>query len=256
MAHTTIDRHGSDRSILRRRCSDGQVLAGFSCRASACGGGIQWGGKLIIGTVDFRWTGPAYLHGIELRDTSGRTRLRAESVTLTMRDWPGLHPVLSDVDVEGLSVKGYFADGALELPTQPVPPQPAKNASIGLHSVTVRNMSIAVAIDGNDISAWDGLDLQINPDGKTFRIDLKRVIDEPGEELLASGTLAGESLETDLDIAMRHTVAAKEGTAIFKALHVPYVTAANGKVDLKMKLRGQLTAVSSSSTPGFPAPSP
>jgi hypothetical protein len=31
----------------------------------------QWDGNLVIGAINFHWTGPSYLHGVELRDASG-----------------------------------------------------------------------------------------------------------------------------------------------------------------------------------------
>jgi hypothetical protein len=200
----------------------------------------QWDGQLTIGAVNFNWTGPSYLRGVELRDAAGREWLRAGSVKLTPRDWPGLHPVLCEVEVEDFALQGYFAGGALQLPLKPASLRQGGNATIDLRALTIRNMSIGIIADGNTISTWVGLQLTVRRDRQSHRIELKRMINVPGEELFVNGTVEGELLEADLNIVMKHMVIQKEAAAIFAVPNAPFVTQADGKMDVKVDLRGRL----------------
>jgi len=206
----------------------------------------QWDGQMTIGAVNFNWTGPSYLRGVKLRDAAGREWLRAGSVKLTPRDWPGLHPVLCEVEVEALDLQGYFAGGALQLPLKPAPLSRGGKATVDLRSITIRNMSIGIIADGNTISTWGGLQLTVRRDRQSHRIELKRMTNVPGEELFVNGTVEGELLEADLNVVMKHTVVQKEAAAIFAALNAPFVTQADGKMDVKVDLRGRLSDLLSS----------
>jgi hypothetical protein len=208
----------------------------------------QWDGPVTIGAINFNWSGPSYLRGVELHDSSGRKWLRAESVKLTLRDWPGLHPVLVEMEAMDIVLKGYFAGGNLQLPIKPAPPHQGKSKYLDLRAITIRNMSVGIAADGNEVFAWDGLQLTVHPDGQIYRIELKRTINEAGEELFTSGTVTGESFEADLNVVMKHTVSPKEAAVILAALNVPFITGADGNLDLNLNFRGRLAGLSS-----FPA---
>jgi len=205
----------------------------------------QWDGQLTIGTVNFNWMGPSYLRGVELRDAAGREWLRVGSVRLTSRDWPGLHPVLCEVEVEDLDLQGYFSGGALKLPLKHASLRQGGNVTIDLRALTIRNMSIGIVAEGNARTGWGSFQLTVRRDGQSHRIELKRMINEPGEELFVNGTVEGESLEAALNVVMKHTVVQKEAAAIFATLNAPFVTQADGKIDVKVDLRGQLSDLSS-----------
>ncbi len=202
----------------------------------------HWDGDLAIAGINFNWTGPAYLRGIELRDAEGRVWLRAGSVKLTLRNWPGLHPVLSEVEVEDLDVRGFFTGGVLQLPLKPAPPSDRKNQELDLPIVTIRNMSVGIFADESAQAAWGDVQLALRREGQNLLIELKRAFKEPGEELSLSGTVDGQSLEADLTLAMKHAVSRDEAAAILAALDVPFFSKAEGKIDVKMGLRGGLAA--------------
>ncbi|MCX7044078.1 MAG: AsmA-like C-terminal domain-containing protein [Candidatus Sumerlaeota bacterium] len=208
----------------------------------------RWDGKLVISAVSFNWRGPSYLRGVELRDAAGRKWLDAGSVKLTPRGWPGLHPVLCEVEVEDLALQGYFAGGVFLLPIKSAPTPQGENKYFDLRAITFRSMSIGITADGKAISACDGLQLTVRRDGQIHRIEMKQATSIPGDELLLSGTVEGESLEADLNIVMRHTFVRKEATAVIAALNVPYAMQADGKMDVNVGVRGALAGLPSFST--------
>jgi hypothetical protein len=204
----------------------------------------QWDGDLTIAGIDFNWTGPTYLEGVELRDAEGRMWLRAGSVKLALSNWPGLHPALSEVEVEDLDLRGFFVGGMLQLPLKPAPPRERKNEQLDLPLITIRNMSVGVFAEKSAQAVWGDVQLALRRDGQNLLIDLKRTFQEPGEELSLSGTVDGRSLEADLTLAMKHAVSREEAAAILAALSVPFFSKAEGKIDVKMGLRGRLAAPS------------
>jgi hypothetical protein len=204
----------------------------------------QWDGDLTIADINFNWTGPTYLRGITLRDASGREWLRAGSVKLTLRNWPGFHPVLREVEVENLDLRGFFAEGVLQLPLKPPPPHDRKNEQFDLPTITIRNMSVGIFAEKSAQAAWGDVQLALRREGQNLLIDLKRTFKEPGEELSVSGTVDGRSLEADLTLAMKHAVTREEAAAMLAALNVPFFSKAEGKIDVKMGLRGGLAAPS------------
>jgi hypothetical protein len=161
-----------------------------------------------------------------------------------MRHWPGLHPILCEVELEDLALQGYFAGGALQLPLKPAPPDKGKTESVDLRTVTIRNMSIGIIAEGSTSATWHDIQLTVRRDKQSHRIDLKRTPNEPGEELSVSGTVEGESLAADLALVMKHTVTREEATAIFAALNAPFFSQAGGRIDAKVDLRGHLAALS------------
>ena len=204
----------------------------------------QWDGDLTIAGINFNWTGPAYLRGIELSDAEGRVWLRAGSVKLALRNWPGLHPVVSEVEVENLDVRGFFAGGELQLPLKPAPAHERKHEQLDLPTITIRNLSVGIVAERSAQTAWGDVQLALRREGQSLLIDLKRTSKEPGEELALSGTVDSQSLEADLTLAMKHAVTREEAAAILAALNVPFLSKAEGKIDGKMGLRGGLAAPS------------
>ncbi len=196
-----------------------------------------WDGKLTIADINFSWTGPAQLRGVELSDAEGRVWLRAASVKLALRNWPGVRPALSHVEVEDLDVRGFFAEGVLQLPLKPTPAQERK---LDLPAITVRNMSVGIVADQSSRTSWGDIQLVLRPEGQDLLIDLTRTCKEPGEELALSGTVDSRSFEADLTLAMKHVVSREEAAAILAALNVPFFSKTEGKVDARMGLRGVL----------------
>ncbi len=97
--------------------------------------GDYWDGTVEIGQVEFDFTGPVLLRNIVLKDTAGRTWATLNNLTARLDNWPGLHPVLADLDGNTLEVRAHFIDGKCRPPLR-TPPSPAQVQHID--SLTVR----------------------------------------------------------------------------------------------------------------------
>ena len=202
----------------------------------------QWDGELTIDTIDFNWTSPSYLRGLELRDAAGREWLRAGSLKVTLRDWPGLHPVLSEIEVVDLDLQGHFVGGKLQLPLKLVSPTKQNgNALIDIHSIMIRNISVGINVDGHSISTWQDFELAIISDGQNYQIDLKGETGLVEEEVFVTGTVEVKTLEANLNVVIKHIILHEEAAAIFAVMSAQSVTLAEGKIYMNVNLRGRLS---------------
>ncbi|HDY65902.1 MAG TPA: hypothetical protein ENH84_06695 [Phycisphaerae bacterium] len=105
-----------------------------------------WDGQAEIGKVEISFSGPLVLRNVSLRGPSGRQWIRAESITLRLRDWPSFHPVLCAIEIRR-PVGTVFVDrGTLNLPLRrPMEHQRRKSGSsayVDIQTVNVVDASI------------------------------------------------------------------------------------------------------------------
>ena len=203
--------------------------------------GEQWDGPLTIETVRFNWTAPTELQDITLSDSDGREWLHVETVRLTLRDWPGLQPALSEVDVEGLALKAHIVDGQLRLPLKPLPPRDRESPYIDIQSLAVRRLSAGVVNNGREITTWDDLQLTVLRDEQRYNFEMDRPTTAPGETLHIAGTVERETLELDIQVVVQHTLTPDRVGLALEALKVPLVDQADGKIAIDMNVRGRTT---------------
>ena len=120
--------------------------------------GESWRGKVTVAEVDFNYFGPSYARGITLRDRHDRQWVRIKSVRVTLRDWPGVSPSLSAVEIDGVRVSPRFTDGRCVLPLKPSERREDLQTVVAGHRnvrLTVRDVSIAAVSDpaGPDVRA-------------------------------------------------------------------------------------------------------
>ena len=113
-----------------------------------------WDGQLEIRDLRLGTSSPLRVEGVELIDSKGRTWLTVGSIALHLRDWPSLHPVLEEVEINQVTVTAYFDEGRCELPLtltasdEPSEPSPY----VDLQRVSVRNISLLS--HSEDDTAW------------------------------------------------------------------------------------------------------
>lgn len=208
----------------------------------------RWDGDLSIGTVDFNWTGPISLGRIALRDAQGRPWAQIGSVELTLRDWPSLHPVLTDVAVDGVQLQALFAEGKLQLPLKPPPPSGGTSGNssyVDLRRFAIRNMSFAVTPSAGSRIVWDGFELELRRNEKGYGLTIDRKAQDPSEKFSVTGNYTGQSALDYVTLSMRHNVTPAEASGILAALAVPGVSQASGKIAAEVQIRGRLEAPAS-----------
>ena len=227
----------------------GPVIAPAIIRSQASAAlADYWDGELAIGEVDFRWRGPIRLGGIRLTDGKGRPWCEINGATFTLADWPSTSPVLTDVDVDGLTIIAH-ADGAeLDLPLKPPPPdEPADpNAPsaagkyVDLRSVTIRNMRVKVDnADGPSPELRDVVISLKKTDGGGYTYSLESGTKTAPGPLALSGTADADG-NVDGAGALNCSLAHADVEAILKALGVTAVRSGSGDLDVRLKYSGPL----------------
>jgi len=201
-----------------------------------------WTGTVEIAEVNFNWFGPTHLRGVSLRDESGRLWARARTVTLSLDGWPGLKPVLRDIEIERADVRAHFVDGLCRLPLKPFPPDRAPSEYADLRRISLPDLAVElVDADGTTVQ-WRGLACEVRRDGGTYRISVTRDAEGPaanGEPLDLTCTLNAESLETSIRLSGRQTVTASQGAQLARILNLP-VQDFEGRITADAEAGGRL----------------
>ena len=111
----------------------------------------HWDGSLQVRQIDFSLLDSkdtsVRLRNVQLLDRQGRLHASAAIVKLIFKEFPAMHPVLTDVAVEGLKLRLHRAEGKFILPFRR-PVEPSEGQFVDLHSVEIPVASLTVYDDG------------------------------------------------------------------------------------------------------------
>jgi hypothetical protein len=102
-----------------------------------------WDGSVRIDRVEFGYTGPVVLRGVEILDRDGRVWASAGEVRAILRDWPGFRPVLTDIEIARPDVRMHVIDGRCAPPLHRPPPRPPR-PYIDIQSVRIADATVSV----------------------------------------------------------------------------------------------------------------
>jgi len=122
----------------------------------------HWAGEATIDEIEFNYFSPSRLGGLSLRDDAGREWLHVGSMTLTLRDFPGLHPILTRVDARDVVVRGHTIGGRLAWPLKS-PPQWRDNIDqyVKLGRVSVKPITVMLADDRGNTVVWEDIEFEL-----------------------------------------------------------------------------------------------
>ncbi len=107
-----------------------------------------WDGKVEIGDVEFDLSGSAVLHDVKLTDRDGRDWLHVKNAAITLENWLGSAPMLTDANIDGFDIFAHFIDGECDLPIAESQSDSDEPSSVDLHSLTIANASFTKVDDG------------------------------------------------------------------------------------------------------------
>lgn len=207
-----------------------------------------WSGEATIGTIEFSWFGPTRLRGISLVDDRGRRWARIETVELTLRDFPGLHPVLSEVAVDGVDLRAHFDRGACRLPLLDFPDEPSPlREYVDIRSVVVRNVSVGLVGDGGPELVWRGFHCRAGREGGEYAGRLFRTPAAPAtapagrqDSLELTFRTDAETLASHVKLSLRHKLKPAEGTLLAAVLDRPELRDVEGVLTADVTTTGKL----------------
>jgi hypothetical protein len=206
--------------------SENKVLSKFDTKIEVSDGGISF-------------------DDLAVRDANGVEWLSAKTSRLSFENWPGIRPVLNEIETEGLALQGRLVDGKLRLPVELSSSKSAgpKSEYFDFKKLVVRNASFGLADRKGSKIDCDYLSVQ--PAGREGFYDIVLTCKGPGERGIISlkGIINPASSEAGLTLEMDHTAQKQETAVVFAALGMPQASA-EGKVVADMKIDGHLNKLS------------
>ncbi len=178
---------------------------------------------------------------LEVRDANGVEWLSAKTSRLSFENWPGLRPVLNEIETEGLVVQARLVDGKLRLPVELSSKKStgSKSGYFDFKKLVVSNASFGLA--DRQGSKIDCDYLSVQPAGREGFYDISLESKGPGERGIISlkGIVNPVSSEAGLTLEMDYPAKKQETVVVFAALGMPQASA-EGKVVADMKIDGHL----------------
>jgi hypothetical protein len=208
----------SDWTVEREK----EVLSKFGTKIEVSDGGIS-------------------INDLAVRDANGVEWLSAKTSKLSFENWPGLRPVLNEIETEGLALQGRLVDGKLRLPVELSSKKSAgsKSGYFDFKKLVLRNATFGLA--DRQGSKVDCDYLSVQPAGREGFYDILLESKGPGERgrISLKGIVNPVSSEAGLALEMDHTAQKQETTVVFAALGMPQASA-EGRVVADMKIDGHL----------------
>ena len=193
-------------------------------------------------STDVRLDGPTlWLENLAIRDANDREWLSARASEVTFENWPGLRPVLTEIEAEGLTLRGYVIDGKLRLPVEFSSSESVglKSNTLNLQKLVVRNASIGMVDRPGSKMACDYLSLR--PAEREGFYDILLTCSKPQEasRITLKGLVNPASTEIRLSLEMDHRAGKQATAVVFAALGMPQVSA-EGNLTADLTLAGHL----------------
>lgn len=177
-----------------------------------------------------------WLENLSVRDANGFELVTVMKSRLTVENWPGPEPVLTEIAAEGLTVRPYTGDGTFCLPhgQSSDKAEAPKSKYVKLRKVDVEDAGVGIA-DHNDLRmAWDHLLLEPAEKDGFYDVLLTSGQPEGTGSMRLEGTVNPGSSEVAFSLDVDRVATRDETGVAFAALGMP-------RTSLEGKLRGELT---------------
>ncbi len=181
------------------------------------------------------------LTDLAVRDVNGLEWLSAKSSILTLTNWPGPQPVLTQIDVSGLKLKASLTRDEQKLKSllQTSESAKVKNIYIDLQKLNVIDASIDISVPNEPVMAFDNLELHLalKPDTYDVKFSRKTFNDPNVLNLIAAYNPTTSELELALQADM--TVSDAETKAAQSLLNIPHFQT-HGKFESDLTISGAI----------------
>jgi hypothetical protein len=198
-------------------------------------------GAVSIEHVQLSYMGQIVIKGIQFYDKTKQPWLLADKTTITLKNWPSLHPAIEIVQIDGLDLRLATQDGRLILPVVHRPgPLDKQDKKLSLDKLTI-NRAVLTIRDANGVGvAYEDVTLSVT--GETngdYEFVLSKASGKGPEVLVAEGTINVQSTEFNISLQVNHKLTKMENKVAFAALDVPNASAEGG-LAANLKVTGSL----------------
>ncbi len=193
-----------------------------------------WDGQARPEDIEIKYSGPVSIGKIFFLDRSGRQCCYAETVKITLTNWPGLHPVVTGIEIDRLNLQILSEDKKLIVPVAHLPKQKADSKkTVDIRNLAINALEISIADAQGKETLYSNLQFLTTKKGGFYDCVLKQFDSAPSESLLAKGKIDSKTLETKVSLHIKHAFQKSEMTSVFTALNIPNLSAeGNLKADL------------------------
>src|SRR4030042_3105160 len=199
-----------------------------------------WDGQVDIEDIDINYFAPICLAKVSFSDKTGREYIHTGKVKMVFKKWPGLHPVVTEVEIEKLCLQLSTADGKFTLPVKnPRKQPPGKKKKVDIRKLSINDIEITFTDEQDTKYLYDNLKFLANKNGSSYNFSLNQSSAESPESLLANGSIDLKTFETNSSVQIKHPVQEQEMALLFTALNIPNLSAA-GRLEADLKITGPL----------------
>jgi len=198
-------------------------------------------GSVNIEHVQTSYKGQVVVKGIQFYDKTKQPWLLVDKTTITLANWPGLHPSIEIVQIDGLDLRLSLKDGRLILPVIHRPgPSSGQDKNFNLDKLTINRAALTIQ-DANGVGTTYK-DVTLSVSGRAngdYEFVLNKTSGKSPEVLVAGGTINMQSTEFNASLLVNHKLTKNETEAAFAALDVPKVSVEGG-LAANLKVAGSL----------------
>jgi len=198
-------------------------------------------GSVSIEQVRTSYTGQVVVKRVQFSDKAKRRWLSAEKMTINLARWPGLHPVIESLQIDGLDLRLSTENGKLLMPTVnwPEPSDDGEQKS-EFNGLTINQATITI-LDADGVGiVYEDIALSVFRTGNSdYEFALNRISGDDSQVFIAGGDLDMQSAEFDLSLQIKHRLTKTETAVVCTALNVPEASA-EGRLIANLTVGGYL----------------
>jgi hypothetical protein len=202
-------------------------------------------GERVVATkvdVDAKLDGSEVtLENFRASDANGIERVSSRSIRLGLQDWPGLQPVLTEVEAEGLKVQASLAGDGYPVAAGFFEGESdrSKRANFDIQKVVVRDATIGVTDREGSKVEFDRLFFRAVKENEHYKVSAARNVPEDLSSVSMEAVIKPKTWDSELSLRIEHPVKRAQMRVLFRALEVPELSA-EGKLAAEMALTGCL----------------
>ncbi len=166
------------------------------------------------------------LDNTTVRQADGSEWFIARSSNLTLRDWPGPQPVLTELSIDGLKLQSRLTDRKLELPFKSPQAKDDQSAHsrVDLQKLSVNDACLAVQIDDSELT-FDNLSAQVVSREDTYEFSLHRLVPQDPNTFLIQGAVNPRTFDAKLSIQGKYNITKNKAALLLKRFKTPIASA-------------------------------
>ena len=179
---------------------------------------------------------------LSISDSNGIQWLGANSVELTLADWPGSKPIVTGIELDAPRLRTIAAGaGKLKIPAW-FPKRRSDRPSAGftsLQKLAIRDGTIAVGDPNGQTAVLDKLWLAADKQDDSYNITLSRRAADDSNAVSLKGTVDPVSSQVALSLHTDYVASQQEGAVLFARLGKPQFSG-EGRVVADLTIAGRL----------------